>query len=149
MSHTTTIDSIIFTDIAALQAAVVELNAKGVKCSLEKNATARAFYPNQEGMTGVHPYVLKLHDCPYDVAFSQDAKKKGMVARTDLFAGRVAGVLGSQITGKENPAQAAMGKLYQTYAIHAATRKAVQQGRTVSRVNAPDGSVRLVIGGFS
>lgn len=147
MSHTTEIADIVFTDIQALTAAVNELASKGVKCALIKGGTPRAFYANQQGM-GAADYVLQLQDCPYDVGFYHDAKKKGMVARTDLFAGRVAGVLGSQITGKENPAQAAMGKLYQTYAIHAATRKAVQQGMTVQRVNNADGSVRLVVGGI-
>ena len=148
MSHTTTIDDIVFTDVEALKAAVNELSAKGVKCSLEKNTTARAFYQNQDGMAGTHAYVLRLHDCPYDVAFSMDAKKKGLVARTDLFAGRVAGVLGAPAAGKETAAQAALGRLYQTYAIHAATRKAVAQGLSVKRMNNADGSVRLVVGGY-
>ena len=145
MSHTTEIADIIFTDITALTAAVNELAGKGIKCALVKGGTPRAFYQNQQGL-GPADYVLQLQDCPYDIGFYQDAAKKGMVARTDLFNGRVASVLGSPVTGKENPAQAAMGKLYQTYAIHAATRKAVQQGMSVKRVNNADGSVRLVVG---
>lgn len=147
MSHTTEIADIVFTDTAALIAAVNELATRGVRCSLVKDATPRAYYSNQQGL-GPAAYVLKLEDAPYDVGFYQDAKKKGLVARTDLFAGRVAGVLGAGATGKESAAQAALGKLYQTYAIHAATRKAVQQGLTVKRLNNADGSVKLVVGGY-
>lgn len=97
---------------------------------------------------GEAAYVLKLEGAPYDIGFYMDAKKKGLVARTDLFAGRVSAVLGAPISGKESPEQAALGKLYQTYAIHAATRKAVQQGLSVKRVNNSDGSVKLVVGGY-
>ena len=147
MSHTVEIADIVFTDITALQAAVNELAGKGVKCSLVKNATPRAYYQNQQGM-GQADYVLQLHDAPYDIGFYHDAKKKGLVARTDLFAGRVANVLGAPVVGKETAAQGALGKLYQTYAIHAATRKAVAQGLSVKRVNGKDGSVRLVVGGY-
>ena len=71
-----------------------------------------------------------------------------MVARTDLFMGHVARVLGATAGQNETAGQAALGKLYQTYAIHAATRKAVQQGMTVRRVNNNDGSVRLVVSGI-
>lgn len=97
---------------------------------------------------GMADYVLRLENCRYDVGFYQDAKKKGLVARTDLFAGDVARILGATPKGKESASQAALGKLYQTYAIHAATRKAVQQGLSVKRLNNTDGSVRLVIGGY-
>lgn len=146
MSHTTEITDIIFADIAALTAAVNELSSKGVKCSLSKGGSPRAYYQNQQGM-GAADYVLRLDDALYDVGFYHDAKRKGMVARTDLFMGSVQRVLGSPQSGTESVGQAAMGKLYQTYAIHAATRKAVQQGMTVQRVNNADGSVRLVVGG--
>jgi hypothetical protein len=147
MSHTTEISSIVFTDTAALVAAVNELANKGVKCSLEKGGTPRAFYQNQAGM-GAADYVLRLAEAKYDVGFYSDKTKRGMVARTDLFAGSVAQVLGTSRGANDTPEQAAMGKLYQTYAIHAATRKAVQQGMTVQRVNNDDGSVRLVVGGI-
>lgn len=147
ISHTTEIADIVFSDIAALTAAVNELASKGVKCSLTKGGTPRAYYENQQGL-GPADYVLRLDGAPYDIGFYQDAKKKGLVARTDLFAGRVAGVLGAPATGKETAAQAALGRLYQTYAIHAATRKAVAQGLSVKRMNNADGSVKLVVGGY-
>lgn len=147
MSHTTAIDNIVFSDIAALTAAVNELNTKGVKCSLVKGGVPRAYYANQAGM-GVADYVLKLDGCQYDVGFYHDKAKNGLVAKTDLFANHVAGVLGVRAGTGESSAQAALGKLNQTYAIHAATRRAVQQGMTVRRVNNQDGSVRLVVGGI-
>ena len=148
MSHTTSIENIVFSDIAALTAAVTELNTKGVRCSLVKGGTPRAYYANQAGM-GAADYVLKLEDCQYDIGFYQNAAKKGLEARTDLFANHVQRVLGVQAQKGESAQMAALGKLNQTYAIHAATRKAIQQGRTVRRVNNNDGSVRLVIGGFN
>lgn len=145
MSHTTAIENIVFSDIAALQSAVNELAAKGLRCSLVKDAQPRAYYQNQSGM-GKADYVLKLEDAPYDIGFYRDTKKKGLVARTDLFAGHVARVLGAKATGSETAQQAALGRLNQMYAIHAATRKAVSQGMSVKRVNNDDGSVRLVVG---
>lgn len=136
-----------FSDVEALKAAVNELCSKGVKCSLIKGGTPRAYYQNQQGM-GAADYVLKLDDCPYDIGFYRDDAKKGLVARTDLFMGHVARVLGAQPNANESQGQAALGKLYQTYAVHAATRKAVQQGMTVRRANNNDGSVRLVVSGI-
>lgn len=147
MSHTSEISNIVFQDVAALTAAVNELSGKGIKCALVKDATPRAYYSNQQGM-GKASYVLQLHDAPYDVGFYPTATGKGYVARTDLFAGHVARVLGATAAPGETAQQAALGKLNQAYAIHAATRKAVQQGMSVQRVNNADGSVRLVVGGY-
>jgi hypothetical protein len=147
MSHTTEINNIVFADIEALKAAVNELNSKGIKCTLVKGGTPRAYYQNQQGM-GAADYTLQLDGSPYDIGFYTDKEKKGLVARTDLFMGHVARVLGAQASAGESQAQAALGQLYQTYAIHAATRKAVQQGMSVKRVNNADGSVRLVVGGI-
>lgn len=147
MSHTTEINNIVFADIEALKAAVNELTSKGVKCTLIKGGTPRAYYQNQQGM-GEAEYVLQLQDAPYDIGFYRDSVKKGLVARTDLFMGHVQRVLGANVSAGESQGQAALGRLYQTYAIHAATRKAVQQGMSVKRVNNEDGSVRLVVGGI-
>lgn len=147
MSHTTAIDNIVFSDIAALTAAVTELNTKGVKCSLVKGGTPRAYYSNQAGM-GPADYVLKLEGSQYDIGFYMDKAKNGLVAKTDLFGNQVSRVLGAQARQGESAQMAALGKLNQTYAIHAATRKAVQQGMTVRRINNNDGSVRLVVAGI-
>ena len=146
MSHTTSIESIVFSDMQALAAAVTELASKGIKCSLETNAVPRAFYTNQAGLEKA-PYVLRLHDCPYDIGFYA-REKGGYEARTDLFANRVAGILGVKAQGNETAMQAALGKLNQTYAIHAATRAASSKGMSVRRINSEDGGVRLVVTGM-
>lgn len=136
---------VVFTDIGALEAAVAELKAKGVKCDLIKGGTPRAYFSNQQGM-GAADYVLKLHDSPYDVGFYQDASVKGMVARTDLYGNHIAGLLGAPALNGESPQQAALGKLYQTYAIHATTRQAAKQGYSVRRNVKADGTVTLILG---
>ena len=144
MSHTTEVLDIVFNDIEALTMAVKELNAAGVRCTLEKGGKPRAYFENQEGM-GEADYVLRLQDSPYDVGFYQNAKLKGMVARTDLFQNRVAKVLGVQARDKESTTQAAMGKLYQAYAVNATIRQATKQGYKVRRVTKQDGTVQLVM----
>lgn len=148
MSHTTAIESIVFSDIQALKAAVNELNSKGVRCSLDTNAVPRAFYANQQGME-MAPFVLRLTDCQYDVGFYPRAQGGGFEARTDLFANRVADVLGAPISGKETAMQGALGKLNQMYAVHAATRAAAAKGHNVRRVNGSDGSIKLVVTGIN
>lgn len=144
MSHTTAITSVVFTDIAALKQAVVELKSSGVNCELLENAKPRAYYSAQEGM-GQADYVLKLNDSRYDVGFYKDKEAGGYVARTDLFGGDVQRQLGAQAQGTESPQQAALGKLYQGYAINAATRQAARQGYRVRRVTKADGTVQLVM----
>jgi hypothetical protein len=149
MSHTTAIDSIVFSDIDALTAAVNELISQGVKCSLEKDAVPRAFYQNQSGL-GKAPYVLRLHDSRYDIGFYPREGRPGMEARTDLFGGDVRAVLGARTkTNDETAQQAALGRLNQAYAIHAATRAATKKGMAVRRINGEDGSVRLVVTGYN
>lgn len=146
MSHTTEVNDIVFTDIEALKAAVNELAAKGVKLSLTKGGTPRAYYANQNGM-GAADYVLKVEQARYDVGFYSDKDKKGMVARTDFFGGDIERLLGTPVKQGDDPNRAKLGKLYHTYAIHAATRAAAKKGLQTRRVNNADGSVRLVVTG--
>lgn len=147
MSHTTTIDSVVFSDVDALQAAVNELAGKGVQCSLLKGGTPRAYFANQTGM-GPADYVLRLEQAPYDIGFYHDKAKGGYVARTDLYANHVSKVLGVKKVGNESDAQAALGKLYSTYAAHAVSRQAIRSGRSVRRIDNPDGSIRMVVTGY-
>lgn len=145
MSHTTEITDVIFGDTEALKLSITALQKQGVRCSLEENTIPRAYYANQTGM-GKAPLVLKLLDSPYDVGFYHDKKKNGLVARADFFAGHVSKVLGATTVKKgETAAQAAMGKLFQTYAVTAAKRKAVQQGYTVNEHRKADGTVQLIL----
>lgn len=145
MSHTTEISEIVFTDIASLESAVKELATKhGINCALVKNKAPRAYYQNQQGL-GVADYVLELKDAKYDVGFYKVEGKKGYTARTDLFAGSVASVLGATAATGESREQAALGKLYQMYAVHAATRQAAAKGYQVRRITKPDGTISLVM----
>lgn len=142
MSHTSTIDAVIITDVKALEAAIKELNTNGVSCELLRNAKPRAYYSNQENM-GVADYVVRLNKSKYDVGLYQREGQKGYEARTDFFAGQVSSQLGVKPADGESTAQAGLGKLYNLYAVHAATRTAVQQGYRVNRKNNTDGSVQL------
>lgn len=146
MSHTTTISKIVFTDKAALRSAIKELKQNGVKCDLLENATPRAYYDNQQGL-GTAPMVVKLHDARYDIGLYQNDELKGLEARTDFYGGTVQKVLGAKARAGEDQDQARIGKLYQMYGIHAATRKATQQGFMVRRSTKADGTVQLQLTG--
>jgi pyridoxine 5'-phosphate synthase PdxJ len=142
MSHTTTIGSIIISDVQALNAAITELKAEGVNCDLLEGVKARAYYADQKGMENPD-FTIKLHDGKYDVGLYKTSDGKGYEAKADFYAGNIERILGVQAGEGDDPYQAKMGKLYQKYAIHAATRKAVQQGMTVNRINNADGTVQL------
>ncbi len=128
----------------ALRTALTELKVNAV---IVRNATPRAFYKDQQGM-GLADYIIELKDCPYDIGLYKAATGKGYVCRADLFQGRVAAIFGAVAKKGESHEQASMGKLFQMYAVHAATRKAIQQGMTVRRVNIADGGIRLVVNGI-
>lgn len=146
MSHTTTVNNVEIKDVGALMAAVDELKANGINCDLLENQIPRAFYQTQAGMTEAAPYTLKLRDSRYDVGFYPNAQ--GVYeARCDLWGGDIAKQLGVTPTEGIPSEQAALGKLFNLYSVHAVTRKAAQQGYRVQRSNAADGSVQLNITG--
>lgn len=150
MSHTTSIDEIVFSDIAALKMAVNDLKAMGLKVSLIENATPRAYYSDQKGM-GKAPYVLRLEDGSYDVGFYADKEKKGLVARTDFYDNHISKFLGGGIPRKGekvSDGQRQMGKLFAAYAVNAATLQAQRQGYSVRRVPQKDGGVQLIMTGM-
>ncbi len=142
MSHTSTINAAVITDVHALRAAINDLKQAGVKCDLLENAVPRAYYSSQRGMEKAD-LVVKLHDSKYDVGLYKQEGKNSYEARTDFYNHQVEGVLGVTPQGEETPDQARLGKLLNAYAVNAATRKASQQGYQVSRVNNSDGSVQL------
>lgn len=144
MSHTTEIDAVEIIDIAALKAAVNELAASGINCQLVENAVPRAYYNDQLPQA---EYVLKLSSSDYDIGFYKRENGKGYNTRCDFFNNKVQNVLGATRAEGEDAGMAKLGKLYQTYAIHAATHAAVQQGYSVQRVNQPSGAVQLVVSG--
>ena len=147
MSHTTSIKGIKIVDIRALESAINELAKGGMKISLQKGGTPRAYYQNQSGM-GQADYVVKLPDAAYDIGlYKQD--DGSYEPRTDFFAGSVEKLLGAKASKPENRDQARLGKLLQLYGIHAATEKAKKQGYTVRRQEGKDGEIKLVIAGFA
>lgn len=145
MSHTTSISSIVIADTNALRLAIAELKAEGIKCDLLENAKPRAYYENQAGL-GVAPLVIQLHDARYDVGLYMNEKIGGYEARTDLYGGSVAKVLGNQhLEGVPNE-QTSLGKLYQRYAVCAAEQQALMQGFSPSReYNAQTGDITLTL----
>lgn len=145
MSHTTTIAKVLITDPVAFKAAVAELKRRGVlKGELVENAIPRAYSSNQTGMSAPADLCLRLDGSPYDVGFYQTGK--GLEARTDFWGGHVQKQLGATPGPNDDRDQAKMGKLYQEYAAQVTMKQAVQQGRTVRRVDQKDGSVQIVVG---
>ncbi len=156
MSHTTAIKGIKIVNIEALENALAELNSKGIKCSLVPNAVPRAYFENQQGM-GTAAYVIKLDDCAFDIGLYRDEENGGYEARTDFWEHTsrfgdkksISALLGGTPTKAEYTEQAKMGRLFQTYGIHAAMYEARRQGKMVQRVeDESTGKVRLVVSGF-
>lgn len=144
MSHTSTIDTVVITDEHALRAAVHELKQNGIDCDLLENAIPRSYYGSkQEGLSAPATFVVRLNKSRYDVGLYPRQGMAGYEARADLFAGDVAKQLGVTPHAGENIEQAALGKLYNMYAVHQATRSAIAKGYRVQRTNNQDGSVQL------
>lgn len=145
MSHTSKINAVTIVDINALRAACRELQEKqGVKLTLAENVKPRAFYQSQEGM-GVAPYVVQLQDSPYDIGLYKTDNGRGYEARCDLWGGHIAKQLGVKRSDGESVEQAALGKLFRLYAIHAAMRTAVANGHQVQRIDNENGETKLVV----
>ena len=143
MSHTTKIESVVVTDVAALHAAIQELKREGVNCDLLENAKPRAYFQDQQGM-GQAPYVIKLHNSKYDVGLYQTDNGAGFEPRCDFWAGEVERQLGGKARAGENADQARLGKFFQHYAVCAAERKAIAQGYATRRNKLEDGTIQLV-----
>ena len=141
MSHTSTISSILITDVNALKSAITELKQAGVNCDLLEDAVPRAYSRSQAGM-GQAPYVVKLSN--YDVGLYLNKDKSGYEARTDFWDGSVERDLGVQDDSVSRE-QAMMGKLYQMYGVHATTRAAAQKGYRVTRHTGEEGKIQLRI----
>ena len=144
MSHSTTVNSIVITNIRALRAAIKELTKAGVKCELLENAMPRAYSHNQKGLERA-PYVIKLDNSMYDVGLYQNKNLGGYECRADFWAGEVSKQLGAEQVKGVEAAQCHLGKLYQTYGVVAAEQEAAAQGYTSSRTTKEDGTVQLVL----
>lgn len=133
MSHTTTLKSIVIRDVAAIEAAVAELKAKGVDIDLVRDVAPRMYYPDQlrkDTGKATADYVLRLNGGQYDVALVK--QEDGTFAPVfDTWAGHVSRQLGAAcpLPGtEEGRIQHAIGRFAQEYARFAATNAAVAQG---------------------
>jgi len=80
MSHTTTYKDIEIKSVQLLQQAVEFLKneqvvGKKINCTLEQNAKPRMYYQNQlykHKRKETVDFVLRLHDCNYDIGFDWD-----------------------------------------------------------------------------
>lgn len=142
MSHTATIKTLMLSDKKAIESAVAELKSKGLKCDLLENAVPRAYYSNQTGM-GKADMVVKLHDSKYDVGLYKT--DEGYESRCDFWDGQIERQLGVTAGKDDNHQQAKLGKLYNAYAVHAASRAAIQKGYQVTRNDKADGSTQLTV----
>lgn len=114
-------------------------------CSLKENAVPRAYYSNQQGM-GKAPYVIELSGSRYDIGLYPDGAG-GYSAATDFWGGDVEKQLGVQACSATGKEQAKMGRLFQSYAIHATLEEARKKGYTARRVKGKDGTEQVVITG--
>lgn len=141
MSHTTTISTLLLSDETAIQAAIAELATKGVKCELLENAIPRAYYQDQMPQADK---VIKLAASRYDVGLYRKADGT-YEAKADFWGNDVQNALGAKAGKDDNTTQAKLGKFFSLYACHAATRKAVQQGYQVRRIDKADGGIQLQV----
>ena len=149
MSHTARIKGIKISSIEALRSTVAELNDQGIKCSIVLNAAPRAFYQSQEGL-GTTDYVIQLADSRYDIGLYKQ-NDGSYEPRCDFWANDISKLLGV-LPVDSSPArteQAKLGKLFQTYAIHAASEQAFNQGYMTERITNEDGTVQLIVSGFN
>ena len=145
MSHTAVVKAIAIQSIAALNAAIAELNKTGVQCTLTPNATPRAYYSNQTGM-GPADYVIGLKNSRYDIGLYKT--DNGYEARTDFWGGDVEKVLGAAASSPEKRDQARMGKLFQLYGVHAAMEEARRKGLMARRQTGSDGKEQVIVTGY-
>lgn len=134
-------------DVAALRAAVADLQAEGVNCSLVENARPRMYYQSQHGTCD---YVLKLQG-KYDVGFDKQADGS-YVPVFDEHAYHVANQIGADVnvcpmpTTAEGRAQHQIGKFMSHYAKNAAINAAVADGYCVESSYVDEtGSLQLVL----
>lgn len=127
MSKTTTIKSVPIKDIQALQAAVDELKAAGINCSLLQNADCRLWYSTKKC-----DYVLSLPDCQFDLGIQKESDGSYSTV-TDLHGGLVNGQIGATCPVKgTDPNDLAIGRFMQAYSKHATLNAVAAAGYSVS-----------------
>lgn len=148
MSHTTTLKTVKITNIEAMRSAIaflVERSKGKLKMELVANAKPRMYYANQYGVTD---YVIKLPNCPYDIALTK--QKDGTYAIAyDAWAGHIRGQVGDpsnvRHTDPDMIAASDVASLLNAYGVFAAQQQLYEQGYTDTEivVNEEDNSYVL------
>jgi len=154
MSHTTTLRSLKITDIAAVEAAVSELNSLGIACQLVRGEAPGMYYNKQQG---VCDYVLRLPGAKgrgahgqtqYDIGFTKAADGTYEMAFDDYDSAlrKVIGASCPMPNTPEGKAQHAIGKFTQLYAKHATINAAINQGYQIESTSYDEqGNLQLMI----
>lgn len=142
MSHTTYVSTLLLSDKEAIEGAIRELKAQGIKCDLLESVVPRSYPGNQMKKADL---CLKLEDSPYDVGLYKN-KDGNYAAATDFYRGHVESILGVKPGEGDNRDQARLGKLYSAYATSAIERQAASQGYSVTRSRGETGAIQLVLG---
>jgi hypothetical protein len=133
VSHTTVLKTIQIRSISALKEAVEYLKAQGVNCEIVENAKPRMYYANQYETCD---YVLKLKDCVYDVGFAKQADGT-YVPVFDSWDNAIQKQIGlpsscKMPTTTEEKQAAAVSRLLDCYAVHAAKEELTNSGEYYS-----------------
>lgn len=144
MSHTTTVSAIDITDIAALTAAVNDLNKQGIKCVLQENVVPRGYFKNQFSKA---PYCIKMENSRYDIGLYKESGSKAYKIKCDFYGGFIEKVLGVTREEGVSPDQCRVGKLYNAYTVNKLRNTILSSGRVANITYADNGSVQIVTGG--
>lgn len=137
MSNTYHVASVPIRSISALEAAIRDLNALGVRAELRKNAIPRNYYPDQfrrhlGRKDEVADYVVHLPGSAYDVSILRDGTTDTYIPYFDPHAGSIAEQLGvSRPEGATDQAHV-IGKLLACYSRRAAMEAATKQGLVIA-----------------
>ena len=149
MSHTTKIQSVPIKSVDALRSAVLALKEMGVNCDLLENTKPRMFYRHQEELC---EFVLKLHDCQYDLGFrlEQSESGKSYAPIFDEWGDYIAQHLsvGKRPQNKEDQSAWHIGKFLQQYSVSEVREEAHLNGWTVDEEVDESGEIHLSITGM-
>lgn len=148
MSHTTKLKALEIKDVTAMQAAVRDLQAKGVNCELKQDVRCRMYSDTQGNDCD---YVLQLKDGNYDLGFVKQDDGTYLPV-FDEWAGNVAGQLGATCPVPDSPegrVQHQIGQFAQLYGKHAAINAASAQGYIVEgEITDAEGNIHITVGGM-
>lgn len=130
MSQTATIKTVPIRDPLAIRAAILALQARGVKCSLVENQKPRVWpgYPVQKC-----DFVIQLQDCRFDVGLAKN--EHGIYEpKCDLHGREIQKVLGARGKTAHTGQAAHIGQFIQEYSKAAAINAATEAGYMIERL---------------